>query len=142
MRVFPFSLVALSVSVLSGCGGSSSSLVAVEGRVMQGTTPVAGASVNYQPIAKSDDDITPGPSSFGITDAEGRYQLRTMKEDSVGAVAGQHHVYISLEPQVDQAESAPKPPVSKIPKKFADGSTIVDVPPAGGAAFDFDIALQ
>jgi hypothetical protein len=132
----------LLIPVLGGCGSSSPTLVAVEGRVMEGAKPVAGASVNYQPIATSGDDIAPGPSSFGITDAEGRYQLRTLKEDSVGAVAGQHHVYISLDPPVDQVEIAVKPPVSRIPKKFADGSTVVDVPAASGAAFDFDIALQ
>lgn len=133
---------ALFLAVLGGCGSSSSPLVAVEGRVIEGASPVAGASVSYQPIAKSSGDIAPGPSSFGITDAEGRYQLRTLKEDNVGAIAGQHHVYISLDPPVDQIESTAKPRVSKIPKKFSDGSTVVDVPADGEATFDFDIALQ
>lgn len=122
-----------------GCGGSP--LVEVRGRVMEGTAPVAGASVSYQPIAKSASDVTPGPSSFGITDAEGRYELRTIKEDSVGAVIGSHHVYISLDkPEEEGASPPPKPKVDRIPKKFSDGSTIVEIPSTGAADVDFDIA--
>ncbi|WP_428306536.1 hypothetical protein [Lacipirellula sp.] len=133
----------LTLGLLSWTGCSDgSSLVEVRGRVMEGTTPVAGASVTYQPIAKSADDIAPGPSSFGITDAEGRYDLRTIKEDSVGAVIGSHHVYISLDKgdTQDGTSPQPKPAADRIPKKFSDGTTVVEIPPAGAADVDFDIA--
>lgn len=134
---------ALTVGLLAsmGCGGGSS-LAEVSGRVTEGTTPVVGASVTYQPIAKSAEDVAPGPSSFGITDAEGRYDLRTIKEDSVGAVIGSHRIYISLDKgdSWDGATTQPKPEIDRIPKKFSDGSTVVEIPAAGAADVDFDIA--
>lgn len=125
----------------SGCGGGSP-LVEVRGRVTEGTTPVAGASVSYQPIAKSASDVAPGPSSFGITDADGRYELRTIKEDSVGAVIGSHHVYISLDKGDGEGENSTptKPEVDRISKRFSDGSTVVEIPSTGAADVDFDIA--
>lgn len=133
---------ALGIAICGGCSHSSQPLVEVGGRITEAGKAVSGASVSYQPISSSKENVSPGPASFGITDADGRYQLRTFKEDLPGAVPGQHHVYITLASPAGQSESAPPVRSKKIPAKYCDGSTIVDVPSSGAAELNFDLAKQ
>ncbi|MCC7087125.1 MAG: hypothetical protein IT427_19155 [Pirellulales bacterium] len=134
-------VIAAVATCLGGCGRSSN-LVSVSGRITNGGKAVVGASINYQPIATSKDDIYPGPASFGITDADGRYTLRTFNSQLLGAIPGQHRICIALAhvgPQLDFAAS----PVDKmVPARFLDGSTVVEVSAEGETKLDFDIAKK
>jgi hypothetical protein len=139
-----YSLAALVVAAVfaTGCGGSSPRLVEVRGRITDGGKAVSGASVTYQPIATSKDNIFPGPGSFGKTDADGRYQLRTFNHELPGAVPGQHRISISLAATGEARDFAPAPNAKTVPAKFVDGSTIVEVPADGPAEMNFDLAQQ
>lgn len=134
----------MTVAAISapGCGSSSPKLVEVRGRITDGGKAVAGASINYQPIATSKNDIFPGPASYGKTDADGRYQLRTFNHELPGAVPGQHRISISLPSAGEAREFAPAANAKTVPAKFLDGSTIVEVPQEGTAELNFDLAQQ
>src|SRR6516165_6575723 len=87
-------LLALPLLVLAlGCGGRPRT-APVSGVVRMDDKPLAGAHVNFQPIASRDRD--PGPGSYGKTDGQGRYTLRLVDPDQPGAVVGEHRVSISL----------------------------------------------
>lgn len=128
--------------VFGGCGGGSPTLVDVGGRITDGGKAVSGASINYQPIAKSENDVYPGPASFGITDSEGRYTLRTFNTDLPGAVPGRHKIYISLPQPESTAEFAAPKGMKSVPSKYCDGSTEIEVSEAGESAIDFDIGQR
>ena len=87
-RCLLFPLILLS----AGCGGDFR-LAAVSGRVTLNGTPLSDAYVTFQPIGDKD-HVNPGPGSFGKTDAEGRYTLRTAGNQGRGAVKGRHKVTI------------------------------------------------
>jgi hypothetical protein len=138
-RLFAIALAIVAIST-PGCGGSSPKLVEVRGRITDGGKAVAGANVTYQPIATSKDDIFPGPGSFGKTDADGHYQLRTFNHELPGAIPGQHRISISLPPTGEVRDFAPAANAKAIPARFLDGSTIVVVPTDGAAELNFDLA--
>jgi hypothetical protein len=138
LKLFAAGLTVSSI-FLTGCG-SSPKLVEVRGRVTDGGKAVAGASVTYQPIATSKDNIYPGPASFGKTDADGRYQLRTFNHDLPGAIPGQHRISISLASTGETKDFAPAANSKAVPAKYVDGSTIVEVPTDGAAELNFDLA--
>lgn len=141
MRGVCVAVLAVGVLGLVGCGNSPK-LVSVSGRVTDGGRAVAGASVSYQPIAVSKDDIYPGPASFGITDADGRYTLKTFNKAQPGAIPGQHRVCITVRPDGEQRDYAPSPADKKVPSKLRDGSTVVEVPAEGVVEMNFDFAKQ
>lgn len=144
IRRLNYSLSLLAVIVLSttvGCG-SRLKLTEVQGRITDGGKAVAGASISYQPIATSKDNIYPGPASFGKTDSEGRYSLRTFNDDLPGAVPGQHRISISLPTVGEQRDFAPAATSKNVPAKFCDGSTVVEVPTQGTVELNFDLAQQ
>jgi hypothetical protein len=141
-RNFIVIAMALGCLAASGCSRGGPTLVAVSGRITDGGKAVVGASVNYQPIATSKDNIYPGPASFGITNSDGRYQLRTLNNDLPGAIPGQHRINISLQSDGEQRDFAAPLGAKKVPVKFCDGSTVVEVPPKGAADVNFDLAQQ
>jgi hypothetical protein len=80
------------VLFITGCGGDYK-LVKVSGQITLNGLPLADAYVTFQPIGDKD-HINPGPGSFGKTDDEGRYTLRTAGGQADGAVKGKHRVTI------------------------------------------------
>jgi hypothetical protein len=90
--------------------------------------PLADAQVTFRPDSK---DLHPGPASYGTTDAEGRFTLRTV-DGHDGAVVGQHKVRISL--PVKAPRGGPDaPPVNKLPAKYSGEKTILTFTvPEGG----------
>jgi len=69
-------------------------------------------------------------SSYGKTDAQGRYTLRTVAGDKSGAVVGKHRVTISLsKPDPNNPEGAAK---DLIPAKYNLKSDLTFEVPAGG----------
>ncbi len=108
-----------------GCGESSEipELAPVTGRVTKGGKPVEGARVTFQPET--------GPSSGGITDAEGRFELY-YSADQKGAVPGKHTVKISKMSGEAGDET--------IPAKFNENSTLSKEVTKSGLN-DFDLKI-
>jgi hypothetical protein len=88
--------VLLGLLLPLGCGEVGTSLVPVSGRVLMDNRPLANATVQFSPVGKPGDEL--GPLSFGTTDAEGHFALKTVVKghDLDGAVAGKHRVQISI----------------------------------------------
>jgi hypothetical protein len=87
-------LVLASALLLTGCGRPYK-VVPVSGRVQLDGKPLAGATVQFVPVAESGQEL---PSSFGTTDRDGRYTLTLIADGNKtsGAVVGKHKVMILL----------------------------------------------
>lgn len=89
-------MIAIASSVMlvlvCGCGGGPYELAPVSGVVTLYGNPLANATVSFSPRGEGKDIV--GPGSMGTTDAEGRFTLRTFKDER-GAVVGNHTVRIS-----------------------------------------------
>lgn len=131
--------IALLLAATGGCGGRDFELADVHGRVTRGGKPVQGLTVTFQPVAKNLQNPNPGPASYGFTDADGRYALRTIVGDLSGAVVGQHRVTIRLVKQASTSDAADRVIDTTIPSKFRNGSLTQEVPLAGLPAADFEL---
>lgn len=89
----PYHIAFLLVLLLSGCGRTAEGMVPVSGRVLVDGQPVKGLRVAFFPVGRADRQF-PGPASYGVTDAEGRYTLISAKDKDRGAVAGPCQVRI------------------------------------------------
>jgi hypothetical protein len=91
--------------VICGCSRGPE-FAEVEGKLVKGGTPLKNVRVEFWPEGD-------GPKSSGVTDAEGRYTLKSEDGKKVGAVVGAHKVVLKdLEFYGDQflgrkAESMP-----------------------------------
>jgi hypothetical protein len=114
----------------AGCRRPTAKLVPVEGVVTIAGTPAADISVQFLPDA-AEGAIC--PTSVAVTDAEGRFSLRTY-EGREGAVAGGHTVLLSdtLEERPAQGEQPSRPPRLDSRYTTVAGGIRVEVPPAGG----------
>lgn len=125
--------VALLVAVAGhagGCRRPTATLVPVDGVVTIAGSPAADISVQFLP------DAVEGalrPTSVAVTDAEGRFRLRTY-EGGEGAVVGGHTVLLSdtLEERPAQGEKPSRPPRLDSRHTTVAGGIRVEVPPAGG----------
>ena len=70
-----FSLAGL-LAALAGCADAGPKYAPVSGRVTLNGEPLAGVSVDFQPVAAGK-DADPGPGSTGKTDKDGRFTLRS-----------------------------------------------------------------
>ncbi len=110
--------VVCGASLLSGCFNSGPALSEVHGKVMSAGKPVAGVSVEYQPL----DSKT--ASSVGYTDQDGNFRLRFTR-DRYGAAPGQHQVKLYIDPE----SGSDTPPQFRLPDKYSKKSEIkVNVP--------------
>ena len=103
----PFVLAA----VATGCSKSGEGrqpTFAVTGKVLDGTKPVANATVVFHPVGDA------GMKPHGKTDANGEFKLTTYDGDD-GAPAGKYKVTVELWATV----TADGGPVNKIPAKYA-----------------------
>lgn len=122
---------------LAGCG-SGETLVPVSGRITLNGKPLAGVHVSFQPRSRVPVAASAGSASFGVTDSDGRYTLRTVTTDQPGAVPGQHEVRLSTPLPASTSDedlaSAAKDP---IPADFRNGKTEFTVPKEGTDKADF-----
>jgi hypothetical protein len=143
MIVLRLSLLAALVA-LAGCGKGPYEVAQVSGRVTLDGQPVAKVAVMFQPMAPKG-TMNPGPGSYGITDAEGRYTLKLVGVETSGAVVGKHKVRIEnyTEPG-DSSDDRPRPrakPAVPIPGKYNRGEAILEfeVPASGTDNADFPL---
>jgi hypothetical protein len=138
-----FPVVSLAaVCCLCGCGGGGDSdrpeTYPVTGTVTYNGAPVEGASVTFSPnVPISQVGQGGARGAFGVTDAEGKYQLTTFAPQD-GALPGEYRVSIMkyegvepLPPDYNEEEDyeAPDPNAqdtprkSLIPEKYASAGT-------------------
>src|SRR5262245_29915273 len=75
----------------AGCGSGKVKLVPVEGELKINGQPAANISVQFLPDGVKGNK---GPSSWGTTDKDGKFQLRT-QDNQVGAALGPHNVILA-----------------------------------------------
>jgi hypothetical protein len=130
--------VALAVS---GCG--SDNVVPVSGRVTLDGQPAANVRVTFQPLGSAENP-NPGPGSYAVTDADGRYQLTLVGTKRLGAVVGKHRVSIkSSNGPNDEFPDAPPKPAKVVAKEYNKESTLeFDVRPGGTTTADFAVTSE
>lgn len=142
MRTLPLLGFAVALAALTGCGGGPK-YAPVSGRVTLNDQPLAGFTVDFQPMASGKEP--PGPGSTAITDADGRYTLRSqLDKGQAGAVVGKHQVRVwAPEGSQDRdAEGTPKKGKKSdrpfIPGRYHVNSELTfEVPPDGTTGADF-----
>ena len=99
---------AVAILLTPGCGRPAPALVPAEGTLTIAGKPAGDISLQFLPEELEGE---PRPTSFAITDAEGRFRLKTY-EGQEGAVEGMHTVLLvdTLEERPAQGEVAGKPP--------------------------------
>jgi hypothetical protein len=147
----------LFLLLCAGCGDSLS-VAPVSGTITFDGQPLGGASITTQPVASGSEN--PGPGSFGVTDAQGHYELELVKPARKGAIIGDHRVMISKVGAAN-AESEPQQETdgdvmvwsddprghrqsvgSSWPARFTDGSLQLQVPPDGTDQANFDLMMK
>lgn len=118
---------------LTGCGDSHPDTVDVTGEVFHNGQPVDGANVVF---------TSDGPIATGITDAQGKFTLRTFR-DGDGAIAGMHRVTITKNISAPSTPEDPYPTVKNmLPAQYArpDSSGLTaDVSAEKENVFRFDL---
>jgi hypothetical protein len=129
------------IATFVGCGATSYEAVPVSGTVMVGGKPAANVFVQFEPAAKSGDDI---PSSTAITDAQGKYELKVSAPNGEqGAVVGEHVVRFA--PAGDEAKAAMEGPQSysrptvRLPREATGGDMRYTVPAEGDTNANFQL---
>jgi len=134
------------VLLTSGCGGGGGdvSYARVTGTVTLDGKAVEGATVTFTPKGK-------GAISMGLTDADGRFDLKTAT-GKTGAVVGEHDVMVThsmtlgapaveakpddLAPALDEAGNSPKSsgPQTRwiVPEKYSKPGVLNATVPAAG----------
>lgn len=128
--------LALAALALTGCGGDKVKLVPAEGVLKIGDKPAANVSVQFMP------DVTKGakgPTSFGTTDADGKFRLKTY-DGQDGAVPGPHTVILA---DLDEERPPQGKPLTKQPRldsKYTTGAGGLRAEvPAGGGPVNLDV---
>lgn len=101
-------LAVIAVATSIGCGSSPPKLVPAEGVILIDGEPAADISVQFLP-----DEIEgeKRPTSYAVTDSEGRFVLKTYEQGN-GAVVGGHSVILvdTLEERPEQGQELTAPP--------------------------------
>jgi hypothetical protein len=125
----------------TGCGGPYQT-AGVSGRVTLDGKPLPHAAVMFSPVGEG--NVNPGPTSSGVTDAEGRYTLTLDISKERGAVVGKHKVRIAYmaeptDPNDDRRRKM-KSPGPPIPAKYTGKATRLEWTVAGGTdAANFEL---
>ena len=140
MRLRFFILLALAT--VCGCG-KPYTVSQVSGRVTLDGKPLPKASVTFAPLATKGNQ-SPGPTSHGLTDPDGRFTL-ILDTTTPGSVVGKCRVYITTlqtDPAADDVDAggAVKKVKDRVPEKYNQKTELVfDVPPGGTDQANFDL---
>lgn len=140
MRSVSGLVVVLAMSLLIvGCGGNEK-LAPVSGVVTLNGDPVEGATVTFTPVGTTDKEA---PTSFGVTDEEGRYTLKTGAGDA-GAFIGKNRVSIVKQKGgKDDADDSQLEFESEIPPEYNENTTLqFEVPKEGSTEADFKLKAE
>jgi hypothetical protein len=128
-----FTVGCLACLLAGGCQGD---VVPVSGRVTLNGKPLAGAVITFQPHSQSGTRRPRTTGSVGRSDEQGRFALRVIEPDGLGAAVGEHVVTIST------ANGGPEETAKaqRLPPAWSDGSKRFVVPPGGTTEANFDIS--
>jgi len=142
-RAYALALVVLSGLMGAGCS-SDYQLAPVSGTVTVDGKPLENVAVSFVPDTSQ---ATPGPGSSGVTDAQGRFTLKTVAGDrDRGALVGKHRVRLHYSPPVpdglsyEQQVAASAKAGHVLPPRARDGSLTFEVPPQGTSEANFAFA--
>ncbi|MEM7812870.1 MAG: hypothetical protein AAF532_15440 [Planctomycetota bacterium] len=123
-----FSLTALSLALFltAGCNSTVDGFAPVSGRLTVDGQPVAGLQLMFKPRGEEGNAVS-GTPSFGVTDSDGSYRLRT-RANQPGVFPGPQFVVVSM--MEDYA--GPYIPASNNKLEFI-------VPEGGTDSADFDV---
>ena len=129
-------LVGFVLVTLFGCGGQPYQVAQVSGKVTLDGKSLANASITFAPMATKD-NIAPGPTATGLTDADGHYKL-IFDKNTPGAVVGKCRVYITSIVAAGVTEDKDGgPPVKqvkdRVPAKYNLNTELTCDVPAGGS---------
>jgi hypothetical protein len=136
-RLFVVGLIALSASLLNGCGSRNPPTYAIAGTVTYRGKPVENAGVMFMPNS--------GRPASGQTDAQGRFTLRTYK-DNDGAIVGENIVCVSKmvpDPSQKGKDAMWLKMISALPARYATPVTSplkVTVGSTGSNEFRFELS--
>jgi hypothetical protein len=126
-----FILFAVLINAIAGCSGSPAT-ARVTGTVTFDGKPLANAGVEFLPEDGS-------RSSFGETDASGKYELK-FSASAIGAIPGKHKVVIrtgSSDDGVDRESSGGKK--ETLPARYNSASELTAELKGGNNVVDFDL---
>ena len=131
-------LLAIFAFLHTGCGGGPK-VVPVSGRVTLDGKPLANATIQFVPVAESDEKPLPS-SSIGTTDADGSYSLvLNTNGNTKGAVVGKHKVIITLGAQ-GGAEGTKPVYHKQLPERYNRKTELeCDVPADGREDANFNL---
>lgn len=149
-RFVGLAMGAVLLSFAVGCGGGRDSslpdLVPVSGTVTLDDKPLAGAMVTFVPVG-----ATRGRSCYGITGADGRYELME-NEKNKGAPVGEFAVLVNkwvMPDGSDFPKDSTQSPMDSgarelLPPQYSlDGaSTLKATVPASGGTIDFKLTSK
>ena len=140
MRTCAF-IVMIALLAAPGCG-SKYKVVPVSGTITLNGEPLPDVTILTQPVSKSAENNSPGPGSYGKTDADGRFTLELQNEPTPGAVPGKCVITVvekahSQDPSSDEVTRADRR--TRIPPEFRENRVTYDIPPEGTDAMDINI---
>ena len=126
----------------AGCGGPGYKIAPVSGRVTLDGKPLADAAVQFYPEAVPGSTESPGPTSIGHTDGDGRYTLVLVQDtETNGAVVGKHKVFINLTPKMDPNDKRPRH-YGQLPMRYNRRTELVREVPAEGGEQNFELTSK
>jgi hypothetical protein len=126
-------LIAALVLTAAGCGRAPYQVAPVSGRVTLNGQPLAKAHVHFAPVGTRDHN--PGPTSQGLTDAQGRFSLRLDNPPQPGAVVGRSRVFITAGGAATagpQPDGGGKRTRERLPARYHRETVLEFEVPAGG----------
>lgn len=130
-------LAGVGFVIVSGCSDGPEDMPEVgdvEGVITMDGKPLVGVTVEFTPES--------GRPSHSVTDSEGRYALKYIK-NTMGAKVGHHDVRIMwLENGGEDPDAPPLPQAGqrvKIPERYNKNTTLDSTVVAGHNEFDFDL---
>ena len=139
-KLLPTLLLTLCVA---GCGSGGPPTAKVSGTVTLDGKPLPDIRVTFQPDNKSEE--LQGMGSYGLTDANGKFELKLSDTQSPGAVVGGHTVILADKLAEDPADSdagaAPKVK-SRVPAKLVKSPLHYDVQPGKANDAKFELTSK
>jgi hypothetical protein len=133
-------LLTMLLTIVGGCGPRFDT-APVSGEVKLNGKAIAGIAVTFEPV--------PGgtPVSTGVTDASGRYSLRTVGDPRQdGALVGSHRIrFLFSDPSItadmsyEQANAVMLKNGTLLPPPARDGSMTFDVLSSGTSTANFEL---
>ena len=138
MKAVRYTLIFLVAAI--GCGAEESvKLAPVSGQVTLDGSPLADATVSFQPETIGEEI---SPSSFGRTDQEGQYTLEVVTDGESGTIVGKHKVLITRNFQEAEDDDAATDEdfADRLPAHYNIETTLrFDVPRSGSDQANFKL---